>query len=307
MSLATPAPDPKASLAPLAPSPAAPLAPLAPAIAAGSHWALWRRQVAAIVRLELRKGFLGRRAFGLYLLALAPPAIHLLRLFLPHVVADRADLGEATTIMAQAYQTFLLRVVVFLGCVLIFGNLIRREVLDRTLHLYFLAPLRREVLVVGKYVTGLVVSISLFGASTLATFVLTYLPYDARLRDRFLFHGPGLADLGAYLAVTALACVGYGAVFLALGFFFRSPAIPALGLFGWESIHFLLPPVLKQISVIHYLQALCPVPISAGPFALLSDAPSRAASVAGLLVLAAAMLAIAAVRVRTVEVSYLDD
>ncbi|HEV3073916.1 MAG TPA: hypothetical protein VHB47_05795, partial [Thermoanaerobaculia bacterium] len=44
--------------------------------------ALWRRQLGAVVRLELRKSFLGRRALGLYLLALAPPAVFVLRAML---------------------------------------------------------------------------------------------------------------------------------------------------------------------------------------------------------------------------------
>jgi ABC-type transport system involved in multi-copper enzyme maturation permease subunit len=285
-----------------------PAAPLAPAVGGGRFpWALWRRQIAAIVRLELRKGFAGRRSFGLYLLAAAAPAVFVLRLFVPHAVASRDDLGEGTLLMAQAYSIFLLRVIIFLGCVLIFGNLIRREILDRSLHFYFLSPLRREILVVGKYLTGCIVSIVLFGASTAVTFWLVYLPYDSRLRNQFLFHGPGLGHLGAYLLVTALACIGYGAVFLAMGFFFRSPAIPALALFGWEFIHFLLPPVLKQLSVIHYLQALCPVPLSEGPLALLSDAPSRLVSITGLLGLAVVLLVVAALRIRRMEVAYLDD
>jgi ABC-type transport system involved in multi-copper enzyme maturation permease subunit len=295
------------SAAPTAVAATAPPPDLSPAAGPRARWALWRRQVGAIVRLELRKGYGGRRAIGLLLLALAPPAIFVARLLMPHAVPDPAALGEGTEMMAQAYQGFILRVVIFLGCVLIFGNLVRREVLDRTLHLYFLAPLRREVLVAAKYLTGLVVSVSVFAASTLATFVLVYLPYDSRLRDRFLFHGPGLAHLGAYLLVTVLACIGYGAVFLAMGFFFRSPAIPALGLFAWESIHFLLPPVLKQLSVIHYLQALCPVPISQGPFAVLADAPSPAVAICGLLALAGALLLVAAQRARRMELSYLDD
>jgi hypothetical protein len=167
--------------------------------------------------------------------------------------------------------------------------------------------MRRELLVLAKYLTGLLVSLSLFCAATAASFFLAYLPYDGRLRSAFLLHGPGLAHLGAYLLVTALACAGYGAAFLALGFFFRSPAIPALALFGWEAIHFLLPPVLKQVSVIHYLQALCPVPISEGPFALLSDAPSRWVSICGLLALAAALLTVSTLRIRRMEVAYLDD
>ncbi|MBV8202261.1 MAG: hypothetical protein JOZ15_16700, partial [Acidobacteria bacterium] len=44
-------------------------ADIADAMAAqpAAPWALWRRQLAAVVRLELRKSFLGRRALGLVL------------------------------------------------------------------------------------------------------------------------------------------------------------------------------------------------------------------------------------------------
>jgi ABC-type transport system involved in multi-copper enzyme maturation permease subunit len=307
-------PSPSGAVAGNSLAPAAPTAPAAPADVRGSTagvrtapWALWRRQLAAVVRLELRKGFFGRRAFGLYLLALAPLVVFALRAVLPRAVADPSNVGEATQLFAVLYQTLILRAVIFLGCVAIFGNLIRREVLDRSLHFYFLTPMRRELLVLAKYLTGLLVSLTLFGASTAACFFLTYLPQDARLRSAFLLHGHGLANLGAYLLVTALACAGYGAAFLALGFFFRSPAIPALALLGWETIHFLLPPVLKQLSVIHYLQALCPVPISEGPFALLSDAPSRWVSICGLLALAAVLLIVSTLRIRRMEVIYLDD
>jgi ABC-type transport system involved in multi-copper enzyme maturation permease subunit len=287
--------------------PGAAASPAAPGAASPALWALRRRQLGAVMRLELRKGFLGRRALGLYLLALAPLAVFVLRALVPRAVADPSALGEATQLMAVLYQSFILRVVVFLGCVAIFGSLIRREVLDRSLHFYFLSPMRRELLVVAKYLTGLLVSLVLFGVSTLASFFLAYLPYDSRLRAAFLLHGPGLAHLGSYLLVTALACAGYGAAFLAFGFFFRSPALPALALFGWEAIHFLLPPVLKQLSVVHYLQALCPVSLSEGPFALLSDAPSAWVSICGLLALTALLVTLSAYRIRRMEIAYLDD
>ena len=277
------------------------------AAGAGAPWALWRRQLAAVMRLELRKSFAGRRAFGLYLLALAPIVVLALRALVPRAISDPGNLGDATRLLADIYQAFILRVVIFLGAVAIFGSLIRREILDRSLHFYFLTPMRRELLVLAKYLTGLLVALTLFGTSTLASFLLAYLPHDARLRSAFLFHGPGLAHLGAYLLVTALACAGYGAAFLTLAFFFRSPAIPALALFGWEAIHFLLPPVLKQLSVIHYLQALCPVPLAEGPFALLSDAPSTWVSICGLLALTAVLVAISTLRIRRMEVIYLDD
>ncbi|HXU44513.1 MAG TPA: ABC transporter permease [Thermoanaerobaculia bacterium] len=278
----------------------------APASAPGL-WALRRRQLAAIIRMELKKGFFGRRAIGLWILALVPPAILSLRFVFVHgdSISELFDLTAAKSAFAAGiYQAFLLRVVVFLGCVGIFGNLIRREVLGRTLHYYFLAPIRRELLVVGKYLTGLIVGSFLFGLSTAASFLLTFVPVPGGAR---YLAGPGLAHLGAYVLVTILGCVGYGAIFLTLGFFFRSPAIPAFLIFGWEGIHFLLPPLLKKASVIHYLQALLPIPVSEGPLALLSDAPSKPVAILGLIAFAAVLVGISAWKARGMEIKYEED
>lgn len=269
-------------------------------------WSHWWRQVRAILRLELRKGF--RRSYGLFLLALAPIVIPLailvVRAVNPDADHDLGDVAGATQFYAGFYQAFMLRIVIFLACVAVFGNLIRRETLDRSLHYYFLSPLRRELLVAAKYLTGLIVSCLLFGATTLVTFVLTYAPLESTAVRQFLLGGPGLRHLAAYLLVTFLACVGYGAVFLFFGFFFKSPALPALAVFGWETIHFLLPPLLKKASVIHYLQSLCPVPVPEGPLALLADAPSPWIAIPGLLALAAVLVAISAWKIRGMEISY---
>jgi ABC-type transport system involved in multi-copper enzyme maturation permease subunit len=273
-----------------------------PAARAGLPWGQWWSQLRAVVRLELRKGF--RRPFGLLLLALAPVFIVALRMIVPGGVRDAADIASATQFFAGLYQAFILRIVIFLACVSIFGNLIRRETLDRSLHYYFLSPLRRELLVVAKYVTGLIVSFVLFGAATALSFVLAYLPHQSTAVSHFFFHGPGLSHLGSYLLVTFLACVGYGAVFLFFGFFFKSPALPALAVFGWEAIHFLLPPLLKEMSVIHYLQSLCPVPVSEGPLAMLSDAPAPWVSIVGLLALALVLVAVSAWKIRGMEIMY---
>lgn len=268
----------------------------------GRPWGHWWRQVLAIMRLDIRKGF--RRSWGLYLLALAPVFILTLRTLIPGAVDDPGDLSDATEFFAAIYQTFIVRIVIFLACVAIFGNLIRRELLDRSLHYYFLSPVRREVLVAAKFLTGLLVAFFLFALSTVVSFFLAYVPHESTAVQNFLFSGPGLGHLGAYLLVTFLACVGYGSVFLALGFFFKSPAIPALAVFGWEAILFLLPPLLKKVSVFHYLQSLCPIPISEGPLALLADAPSPWVAIPGLLVLALALIALSAWRIRGMEISY---
>jgi len=277
-------------------------APVVPSGKGGLPWGQWWRQTLAIMRLDLRKGF--RRPYGLLLLALAPVFILFLRMVIPEAIEDSGDIPGATNFFAIIYQAFILRIVIFLACVSIFGNLIRREMLDRSLHYYFLSPVRREVLVAAKFLTGLLVAFVLFGLTTVVSFFLTYLPLESTSVQNFLFHGPGLGHLGAYLLATFLGCLGYGAVFLAFGFFFKSPAIPALAVFGWEGILFLLPPLLKKASVFHYLQSLCPIPIPEGPLAILADAPSPWVAIPGLLVLALALVALSAWKIRGMEISY---
>jgi len=273
-----------------------------PGARAGLPWGLWWSQLRAIVRLELRKGF--RRSFWLLIGALSPLCILIPRLLFSHALGDPGDIAGATQMFAGIYQVYFLRVVIFFSCLSIFGNLIRREMLDRSLHFYFLSPVRRELLVVAKYVTGLIVSCGLFGGATVLLFALTYLPHESTAVWQFFSHGPGLAHLGSYLLVTFLACLGYGAVFLFFGCFFKSPAIPALAVFGWEWIYFLLPPLLKQMSVIHYLQPLCPVPLFKGAVAMLAEAPAPWVSVLGLSMLALVLVAVSAWKIRRMEITY---
>ncbi|MES1242543.1 MAG: ABC transporter permease [Acidobacteriota bacterium] len=270
-------------------------------VAEGRPWGLWKSQLLSVIRLELKKGFLGKRSIMLILLALQAPFILGLRAILPGTVDDPANLLTATQGFSVAYQ-FILRMVVFLGCVTIFGNLVRREVMDRSLHYYFLSPIRRELLVVAKYLTGLIAAVTLFSASTALSFFLAYAPHTGV--QRFMLHGGGLGHLGSYLVATVLGCIGYGAVFLAFGFFFKNPAIPALLVFGWEGINFLLPPFLKKISIIHYVQSFCPVPFDQGPLAILTAAPPAWVSIPGVLLVSAVLLAVSAWKIRKMEINY---
>lgn len=272
----------------------------------GSHWALWRRQVGAILRLEARKHFLGRRALLLYLAALMPVLATGAFALVPLKWRDSPQIGFAAQIYAGVFQGFVLMVVYF-GCVWVFTNLFRGEVLDRSLHYYLLAPVRREVLVAGKFLSGLLATLVLFGGSTLASYLLLFPPYGLAQTRQYLFAGPGLAHLGAYLGVTALACLGYGAVFLLLGLFLRNPILPAAIILFWEIINFLLPPLLKKLSVIHYLKTLCPVPVSEGPFAMVAEPTPAWAAIAGLVALTAVLLVLSALRIRRMEIDYGDD
>ena len=116
--------------------------------------------------------------------------------------------------------------------------------------------------------------------------------------------GPGLEHAAGYLFVTVLACVGYGAVFLAIGLVFRNPILPALAIYGWEMVNFLLPPILKKVSIIHYLQSLSPVPVPEGPFAILADPTPAWIGLPEFFVATVLVLWFAAWRVRRLEIRY---
>ncbi len=270
-------------------------------------WSLWFRQIRAVFRLEVEKNFLGRRSILLYLLALLPIAPLLLAAPFTPRGPDWHDFTRYNMLFAYYYGAVILHTVVFAGCAWIFMNLFRGDIIDRSLHFYFLSPVRREVLVVAKYLSGLFTAIILFTATTVICMLLLYLPHFPSESSRFFFDGPGTVHLLTYAGVTMLACIGYGAFFLVVGLFIRNPIIPAVVLYGWEWLNFLLPPLLKKISVVHYLHSLLPVPVSQGPLAVVVEPTPAWIAVPSLIIVTALVLAVASYRIRRMEVQYGND
>jgi ABC-type transport system involved in multi-copper enzyme maturation permease subunit len=268
---------------------------------------LWLRQIAAIMRLELKKNFFGKRAFLVYLLALMPIGLLLLIAILPPVAREWLDFNVYPKIFSGFYNALILRTVIFFGCAWIFMNLFRGELVDRSLHYYFLSSVHREVLVAGKYISGLVTAAVVFVGVTIVSMLLLFFPHFYSASMRFFFEGPGLSQLFAYVLITLLACVGYGAFFLVVGLFVRNPIIPALVLYGWEAINFLLPPLLKKISVIHYLNSLMPVPLSVGPLGVVAEPTPAYIAIPGLLIVTTIVLIAAGSRIRRMEIRYGSD
>jgi ABC-type transport system involved in multi-copper enzyme maturation permease subunit len=277
-------------------------------VASGHDWSLWLRQIRAILRIEVRKNFWGKRAILIYLLA----AIPVFLMFLLSIVdaerggADiRMDWQRSQMAFAMIiYRGLILQTVVYFGCAWIFMNLFRGEVVDKSLHYYFLCALRREVLVAGKYISGLVVSVVLFTMSTAGSLFFLYYARGYPANVDYLFDGPGLTQCLTYIGITILACVGYGAVFMVIGLFFRNPIIPALLAYGWEWANILMPPLLKKISIIHYLHSLSPIPVSEGPLATVVDPTPAWISVPSMIIFTAIVLILASIRIRRMEISY---
>ena len=274
-------------------------------------WGLWLRQIRAIVGLELHKNFFSRRSILIYLIALLPLfPLTVLAIFQPPD-SDWQDFNNMAKIYAILYHSLIVRTVVFFGCAWIFMNLFRGEIVDRSLHYYFLTAVRREVLVVGKYLSGLVTSMVLFTATTVVAMLLLYFPHFYSQSLRYFTEGRGAGQLLSYAGITMLACVGYGAFFLVVGLFIRNPIIPALLLYGWEWLNFLLPPLLKKISVIHYLNSMMPVPLSSviseGPLAVVAEPTPAWISIPSMLLVTVLVLVLAAYRTRHMEIRYGSD
>ena len=274
---------------------------------ATGNWSLWLRQIGAIFRMEIEKNFLGRRSLLIYLIAFLPLfPLTILALITPPGNEWR-DFNQYSAIYSFIYNAFIMRTLVFFGSAWIFMNLFRGELVDRSLHYYFLSAVRREVLVVGKYISGLATSIMLFTATTVIAMLLLYFPHFYSQSVRYFTEGRGLTQLLTYAGITILACLGYGAFFLFIGLFVRNPIIPAVLLYGWEWLNFLLPPLLKKVSVIHYLNSLVPVPMSEGPFAVVAEPTPAYIAVPSMLVVTILVLILAAYRIRHMEIRYGSD
>ena len=269
---------------------------------------LWKAQVGAILRLELKKSFFARRAWWIYLVAALPPLLTWMHTaYVMNRGRASCTFGEDGMIFAGIFQLYYLRLALFFGCLGIFSNLFRGEVLEKTLHYYFLAPVRREVLLVGKYLAGLVAAGTLFCISVALAFFGIFAHFGQSFQD-FFWRGPGLEQLLWYVLVMALGAVGYGAVFTTVGLMFRNPMIPAAVVLVWEGINSFLPEFLQKISVLFYLKTLCPVQVPLqGPLALIavvSEPVPAWLAIPGLLLVSLLVLFYAAVKARQMEVSY---
>jgi ABC-type transport system involved in multi-copper enzyme maturation permease subunit len=274
---------------------------------------LWLTQIAAVLRLELGKTFFSRRGLWIYLLALLPVGIfaaHSMTMLYYHLPCD---FGRDTNIFASIFQLLDLRIVLFFGCLGIFMNLFRGEVLDRSLHFYFLAPIRREVLVVGKYLSGIIAAVVVFTTSTILQWIAMYAHFPLATVMSYLRDGNGWSHVAAYAGTTILGCIGYGSVFLLTGALFRNPIFPAAAVLLWEGINAFVPPLLQKFSVIYYLKSLCPIeapPNVPPPFSLMivnADPIEPSVAICGMLLFTLLVVFIAALQIRRMEINYGTD
>lgn len=271
-------------------------------------WSLWRIQVRRVVGLEARRNLFAWRAAWIYFLAFAPTAIIALHLLIDRNAGDQ--IPEDTDILAGIVQFYYIRLAIFFGCLGIFSRLIRGEMVERSLHYYLLSPVRREVLLLAKFFAGATSAVMLFGTALLADFTLIYLRFHAAGYD-YVFNGPGLGQIEAYLGIAVLACLGYGSVFLLLSMLFKNPTPAAMLVMGWEAINPILPSLLQKVSVASYLRHLMPIKVPGeGIFALLTVNTEPVApwvAALGVLIVTVVVVTLSCYRMRGLEIRYTTE
>jgi len=276
--------------------------------AARQPYRLWWTQLRAVVRLEAKRNVFAWRSLWIYFLGFIPVVIIGL-----HTIVDPAKangMGEDTMVLAGIFQLYYIRLGIFFGCLGIFSRLIRGEMVERSLHYYLLSPVRREILLLGKFIAGCVTALMIFESAVFLSFTLIYAHYGAA-GQAFVMEGPGLGQLEAYMGITALACFGYGSIFMLLSMLFKNPTPAAMIFMGWEFINPILPSLLQKISIASYLRHLMPVSVPMhGVLALLTvvTEPVRPwAAAVGVLVLTAVVVAISCYRMRKLEIRYTTE
>jgi ABC-type transport system involved in multi-copper enzyme maturation permease subunit len=212
------------------------------------------------------------------------------------------ELRRLPIFYTQFFQTLWLRLIIFFSCLSVFSQLFRSEFLEKTLHHYCLVPIRREAIVLGKYLTMLLAIVILFSTSTALTYFLFFWP-SASGRD-FLLTGLGISHMFHYVAIAVLACAAYGALFLLIGLTFRNPMIPALFVLCWETFNYTMPSLFQHVSVILYLQSFMPVTLLGGPFAIAVEPPVPVVSAAILIVVSAMIVMVCGYLVKRIQITY---
>jgi hypothetical protein len=157
---------------------------------------------------------------------------------------DRDTIPKDALIFAGVFQFFYLRLAIFFGCVGVFTNLFRGEMLDKSLHFYLLTPVRREVLAVGKYLAGLVATVVIFCTSTFLQLAALSLHFEGNEISEYLSGGgwdmwrPYWRDRGGLRRIWRYISGGRTPV--------QESDHSAAVVLVWENLNLFLPAALKR-------------------------------------------------------------
>ncbi|MCC7009262.1 MAG: ABC transporter permease subunit [Acidobacteria bacterium] len=158
---------------------------------------------------------------------------------------------DGPTIFGLIVWAFFVRFGVPVLAVFYGTSLIADEVEEKTLTYLFIRPIRREAVLLGKYLAYLVCTIAVVLPAVVLVWLLV-VPLGGSL-------GGGIVDVLEDLGILAAGLAVYGALFALVGATVKRPLVVGLVfVFGWESIALALPGAFGRFTVAHYLQGLVP-------------------------------------------------
>ena len=153
---------------------------------------------------------------------------------------------------------------------LFFGTSIVNDELDnKTLVYLTTVPVRRRVVLLGKFLAALLLAALLVGCGFLLCFLAAAL-------DR-LGEPAAWSEMGVFLGTSLLALFCYSALFTAAGAFMKKSILIGLFfVFGWESVVQYFPGVTQKFTIVHWVKSLLPIPPGEGGFLIFQLQPSPA-------------------------------
>lgn len=259
----------------------------------------------AVVAYELRAWWMPRRA-GVVAMTVVGALLPLILIWIIGQKAEGGGVPLAEILMGREaiFQGYFLRFVLFFGLMSLFLQPVSQEASRQCQHHLFLTPLPRGMLIVGKYLGGLLLMGLPMVLSALALGGVPLLVVEpAQLQAHWAGTGPEM--LLRYPLVAGLACMTYGALFIGTAYLSRSAAVWSLGFYLWEWLNDALPALLKPFSVIYHLQALCPITSSQAKMVeVVTERESPLLALVWLLAITASFLALGRWKLNRMEIRY---
>jgi ABC-2 type transport system permease protein len=175
--------------------------------------------------------------------------------------------------------------------------LISEEVEGKTITYLFCRPIPKPVIMLGKYLALVWISVMLVLPTIVLSYFILYLRADLTpfLQDMHLL----AKDMG----VVFLALLAYGAMFSLIGAWLKHSILAGLVYaFGWEGIVSYLPGFTRKLTITHYIQSIFPHQDTAAAIAMLVGKRTEPVeSVVTLVLLTAFFLASASLMLREKE------
>ena len=132
--------------------------------------------------------------------------------------------------------------------------LIADEVDNKTIIYLFTRPVRKYLIILGKFAAYISEVFIILIPPVLLTYVI--IATDKGVSSSF---AESLSLFGKQFGVTLLSLIVYGAIFTFFGLWWKRPVLfGLLFAFGWEKMIIVVPGVVRKFSVIHYLMSILP-------------------------------------------------